>query len=250
MSLFDRNPAPFLEQSTARTPYAALEFGTFLEVLGPVAGLSVLDVGCGEGRLTRLLADAGARHVTGVDISAAMLARAQERDRNEAAGSGPDRITYRQVSAASRTWRLDAPADVATAMYLFQHAPSEADLARMCRFIARNLVPGGRLVAYGLSPDYDASKAPADMEARLGFHYRALDPEAGRYELAIGGYTAPVHAWSRSVTETCLRDAGFLSVSWHPLGLPSADRRLQAELGWYLANPSCIVLSAQTDPEG
>ena len=40
----------------------------FLEMLPDVKGLSGLDVGCGEGHNTRLLAERGAR-MTGIDIS-------------------------------------------------------------------------------------------------------------------------------------------------------------------------------------
>jgi 2-polyprenyl-3-methyl-5-hydroxy-6-metoxy-1,4-benzoquinol methylase len=39
-----------------------------LELLGPVAGLRVLDVACGHGRVTRALARRGAS-VVGIDLS-------------------------------------------------------------------------------------------------------------------------------------------------------------------------------------
>jgi SAM-dependent methyltransferase len=45
-------------------------------LLPAVAGRRVLDIGCGQGRLTRYLARSGA-DVTGVDVSAAMLSKAQ-----------------------------------------------------------------------------------------------------------------------------------------------------------------------------
>ncbi len=43
-----------------------------LDVLGPVAGLRVLDAACGHGRITRELARRGAA-VVGVDISGKLL---------------------------------------------------------------------------------------------------------------------------------------------------------------------------------
>ena len=45
---------------------------TLLRVLGPVEGLHVLDLACGNGYLSRKLARSGAR-VTAVDASAAMI---------------------------------------------------------------------------------------------------------------------------------------------------------------------------------
>jgi 2-polyprenyl-3-methyl-5-hydroxy-6-metoxy-1,4-benzoquinol methylase len=43
-----------------------------LDLAGPVAGLAVCDLGCGEGHLARYLAGQGSQ-VVGVDISAALL---------------------------------------------------------------------------------------------------------------------------------------------------------------------------------
>ena len=53
-----------------------------LDLLGPPAGLRVLDIACGHGRITRELARRGA-DVVGIDISARLIAKAvaAERDR-------------------------------------------------------------------------------------------------------------------------------------------------------------------------
>ena len=51
---------------------------TLFETLGDVRGKTVLDLACGEGFYTRLLRQAGASEVTGVDISAAMIELAEE----------------------------------------------------------------------------------------------------------------------------------------------------------------------------
>src|ERR1700735_3396993 len=54
-------------------------------LLPPVAGDRVLEIACGQGRMSRHLASLGA-DVTGIDISAAMLGKAR--------AAGPDNITY------------------------------------------------------------------------------------------------------------------------------------------------------------
>jgi malonyl-CoA O-methyltransferase len=61
-------------------PYAhnqlmVVEQHAVLELLPPVAGLTVLDAGCGTGRYARLLAERGASDVLCVDLSPAMLHR-------------------------------------------------------------------------------------------------------------------------------------------------------------------------------
>ena len=50
-----------------------------LEQAGDVAGLHVLDAGCGEGIVARLMAEAGAT-VTGIDIAPRLIEIAQEQD--------------------------------------------------------------------------------------------------------------------------------------------------------------------------
>src|SRR5579885_2201289 len=51
----------------------------FLQVIGDVSGLTVLDAGCGEGYLARILARRGAR-VTGIDISPRLVEMARAKD--------------------------------------------------------------------------------------------------------------------------------------------------------------------------
>ena len=50
-----------------------------LELLGALDGKVVLDAGCGEGLLARILAARGA-HVTGIDLSPRLIELAREQD--------------------------------------------------------------------------------------------------------------------------------------------------------------------------
>src|SRR5690349_20680264 len=65
----------------------------FLALLPEVAGLSGLDLGCGEGHSTRLLARRGAR-MTAVDIAPTFIRLAREAQEREPLG-----IDYRVASA-------------------------------------------------------------------------------------------------------------------------------------------------------
>src|SRR6266508_3605764 len=58
-----------------------------LALLGDVAGHDVLDAGCGEGYLSRILAGRGAR-VTGVDLSPRLVELAGQK-------AAPGEVTYR-----------------------------------------------------------------------------------------------------------------------------------------------------------
>jgi SAM-dependent methyltransferase len=66
-----------------------------LDLLGMPAGLRVLDVACGHGRITRELARRGADMV-GIDISGLLISTARERERDQPLG-----IRYVQADIAS-----------------------------------------------------------------------------------------------------------------------------------------------------
>lgn len=95
----------------------------------------VLDVGCGEGLLTRRLAPFAAS-VVGIDADAAMVARARE------LSPGP---TY--VHGDVLTADVGGPFDLVTCVATLHHLPLEAGLRRLADLTA----PGGTLVVVGLA---------------------------------------------------------------------------------------------------
>jgi SAM-dependent methyltransferase len=100
--------------------------------VGSVAGLRVLDIGCGNGDMCERLLARGAV-VTGLDVSQAMLAVAQTRTRGRAT----------LIQADATTWKADRPFDLAVSQFgvMFFADPAAAFAA-----IAANLRPRARLV--------------------------------------------------------------------------------------------------------
>ncbi|HEX2095579.1 MAG TPA: methyltransferase domain-containing protein [Longimicrobiaceae bacterium] len=105
--------------------------------LPDLAGRSVLDLGCGIGRLTAALAARGAR-VVGVDVSREMLRRAREEV------PSPN-VTFLHASAGSLPLP-DGSIDVVVASYVFQHLLDDDLFRTAAGEIARVLVPGGLTV--------------------------------------------------------------------------------------------------------
>jgi ubiquinone/menaquinone biosynthesis C-methylase UbiE len=105
----------------------------FLAMLPEVRGLRGLDIGCGEGHNTRLLAQRGAE-MTGVDIAPTFIRHAREAETGEPLG-----IAYYAASATALPF-ADACFDFATAiMSLMEMANQEAAIAETHRV----LKPGG-----------------------------------------------------------------------------------------------------------
>ena len=100
---------------------------------------TALDVGCGEGLLTREIAGAGARHVVGLDLDPDMVATARER------ADGTEGLEYRvgDVLTSLTGERFDLVTSFATLHHL--------DLGAGLRRLAELTAPGGRLVVVGLA---------------------------------------------------------------------------------------------------
>ena len=113
-----------------------VEARALLRAAGPVDGLGVLDVGCGTGRMTDVLARNGA-NVVGLDLDAAMLAVAAQRT--------PAPLTLGDAAALPIR---DASFDVTVAVTLCEFV---ADVGAVFAELARVTRPGGRFVVGSLN---------------------------------------------------------------------------------------------------
>lgn len=240
---YDEHARDYDDWSVADTPYRAIESFTFMDVVDSVEGLSIFELGCGEGRTARRYIELGARSVLGTDISPEMVRRATAKNTTDDGTPLHRALHYQVLDARDETFVLSQPADLVTAMYLLHYASSESELTRMCRLIARNLKPGGRFVTYGANPDYDHSRPDPRIKEQFGADSYVV--EGNRCELAIGELRVDFWKWSREIHEACLRDAGLGEIHWHPLELHPDDHETRAAVGWYLEDPPCTVLSAQ-----
>jgi ubiquinone/menaquinone biosynthesis C-methylase UbiE len=108
-----------------------------LELLPDLNGRHVLDLACGQGRLSRELARCGAR-VVGIDISAVLLEQARGRESSEPLG-----ITYLRADAASAMLLDDERFDLVACHFGLSDID---DLGGVVANAARLLLPGGFLV--------------------------------------------------------------------------------------------------------
>ncbi len=183
---------------------------TFLRVVGEVRGQRLLDLGCGNGYLSRRFARAGA-DVVGVDASAPVIARAKAREAKNPLG-----IRYLASDATQRIPLESETFDiVASNMVLMDMEDAEGAI----REAARVLRSGGRFVASLSHPCFDQGPSSTWIMERF-FRTTRVWRKIGRYrhpfadEMPWGiedrtvttiGYHRPLSWYAR-----VLREAGFL----------------------------------------
>jgi 2-polyprenyl-6-hydroxyphenyl methylase/3-demethylubiquinone-9 3-methyltransferase len=104
---------------------------------GPLAGKTVLDIGCGGGILAEALAGRGAR-VTGIDMAEMSL----EVARMHLLESGLE-IDYQLATAEDFAARHGGEFDLVTCLEMLEHVPDPASIVAAA---ARTLKPGGKLL--------------------------------------------------------------------------------------------------------
>lgn len=133
------------------------EWGQFRRMLPPLAGLTVLDLGCGYGWHARYALAQGAARVDGVDASEAMLARARS------LGEDP-RLRYIHCAMEDFPYPPEAYDLVLSNLALHY----VADLEAIFRQVYRTLRPGGVFCLNIEHPTFTAGVNQAWLEDEAG----------------------------------------------------------------------------------
>lgn len=152
---------------------------TLLHEIGDISGLNVLDAGCGQGYLSRIFAERGAR-VTGVDISPNLIQMAREQDSER-------NITYQVADLCQPLPQYTQTFDMAASHFVFDDV---YDYKGFLATVYSVIKPGGRfvlsmnnpysLVVRGHVHDYfDTGKAVsyrgmAEEGVKVHFYYHTL----------------------------------------------------------------------------
>ncbi|MCD2198060.1 methyltransferase domain-containing protein [Actinomycetospora endophytica] len=174
-----------------------------LDAIGDVSGLDVLDAGCGEGYMSRLLAERGAR-AAGVDVSGSLIESART---HEAA----ERLSLKYMVAGLEDLPLeDDSFDIAVCNHVLSDVSNPAAAVQE---LGRVLRPQGRLVTLMLHPCFYTAHAERDATGSIPvetyFSERSVDQP-----FVVAGIESPdeVHMNFRPLEfySSVLADAGFL----------------------------------------
>ncbi|MGD9538772.1 MAG: class I SAM-dependent methyltransferase [Alphaproteobacteria bacterium] len=199
LSQFTRWARPFAELPAHAQPEAMRQSLDAAQI-GPDD--VVLDVACGPG-LVACEAAPRARHVTGVDLTPAMIEQAKRRQ----AELGLTNLSWDVADAYVLPFD-DASFDVVITRYSFHHllepGRSLLEMRRVCR-------PGGRIAVIDCTPAAEAQDAynrmervrdPSHTAALTPGELRALGQQAALEEFAVDGYRLPVLLDSLADAET------------------------------------------------
>jgi len=170
-------------------------WGDLLDRLPIAAGETVYDLGCGDGEVSRLLAERGA-HVIGIDADIPALTTAQ------GIGGGP---VYTPGNIRDLTWLKADDADGIWSSFAAAHCP---DLRKTAAAWLARLKPGGWIGVVEIDRLFDHAPLPDDVARDLTTFEETLAAE-GAYDSRAGGKLADA-----------LRQGGALDVSERALDDP------------------------------
>lgn len=123
---------------------------SFFEILGNVKGKDILDLGCGEGKLTRKIKEKGAEKVIGIDLSKEMIKLAIKKENKNPLG-----INY-IVSDVIKLKKIKE-FNIAIGGFLLHYSKTKKELFNMCKNIYKNLKKNSRFIALNNNPENSLS---------------------------------------------------------------------------------------------
>ncbi len=206
--MFDQNA----EEWSRQEPMILSDFTArplVLQELAPVSGKHVLDLGCGEGYVARLVAQAGAQSVFGIDISSEMVERAQR----AAARDAPCLMTFECGNATNFENFPRKKFDRVIAVFMVSYLTC-AEMSAVFRTVRSRLAPGGRFiftVPHPFLPYSRPLQKPVYFDAKGRSYFDGVDESYEGYIWRRDGKAVPVSYMHKTFADyfDALAAAGF-----------------------------------------
>jgi 2-polyprenyl-3-methyl-5-hydroxy-6-metoxy-1,4-benzoquinol methylase len=213
-----------------------------LHAIGEPAGLEILDAGCGEGYLSRILAKKGA-NATGIDSSTKLIEAARSQNLADVLSVSFD------IGSVDDLPYPDSAFDLVVCNHLVNDL---FDPSKPISEFARVLRSSGRLIILMLHPCFYNKHAERDQATNGMIASSYFDIRSVEQTFEVGGLTSPAAniAWFRPLefyTEE-LRKSGFAIIS---LTEPHPSPEQWRTDGWWrkgFTRPLFMLLTAQKLP--
>jgi SAM-dependent methyltransferase len=200
-----------------------------VDALSPIEGSRILEVACGTGRFTAMLAERGA-DVVGVDVSEAML----EQGRTKARATGvADAIDFVQADAGRLPFP-DEHFEAVLAMRFFHLAPDPAGFMAELRRVSSDQVFFDTFNRYSTRSIYNwalpmGSRLYSEREVREVILDAGLEAARASHDFAVPyGFYRQVPGWVASPVRTLDRAVGRSPIGRWLASVSYWDARVQA----------------------
>lgn len=215
---------------------------TFKALIGPVKDKSALDLACGDGFFTRILANLKTKETLGIDYSTELIKIAIQLENQQKLG-----ITYKVDDAL--TLKLQKQFDLITAVYLLNYCKSITELELVCKNIFTHLAENGLFLAITINPllkpmpDFEYGRRFTSLTGQESFK----DKDQVKTEIQEEGkvpFEFISYYWSKETYELCFSRAGFKSLNWVNVFISKDGIRKYGRRYWqkFIENPSAICI--------
>jgi ubiquinone/menaquinone biosynthesis C-methylase UbiE len=193
--------------------------------LGDPSVVSILDYGCGPGKVALRVARRYGLRVTAVDTSPAMIARATRKRADPL-------ISYHLIGGTKLPFLPDESVDAAMSCYVFINIGSPEEIRAIAAEVYRVLRPGGRYAILDTNPDTTGVQFSTFRSGDPGRAYsageqrRVLLTRPDDEPLELADYHWPRHAY-----RDLLRAAGFRDIALHEPMLADAPGSVEGVRG-------------------
>ena len=200
-----------------------------LRLLGELENKNVLDIGCGSGGFTRMMAEKGAK-VVGYDPAEEQVRKAQDAERNNPLG-----IKYFVSDRPSIS--SDIKFDLASSVLVLPHAETKEKLEEIFKYAQESLLPDGRFVSITLNPDFKRlgeNTYNRRFTRKDGRNYADFLDNQGNVLLSLN---SKYH--SRADYEEAAKNAGFKRIEWITLAVDPKGKEDLGEEYWDKYEEDC-----------
>jgi SAM-dependent methyltransferase len=211
MPLYDKVGAEYAEMIKVEPVKVYAQRPGLIELLNPSKNELILDVGCGDGTITRLVAGAGAC-VVGYDIS--------EKQIDLARNSTPSKLRINYFVSSPQEFSYPQKFDKAFMVMVLMYSSNRETLQAFFDSIYSLLKSGGLFVVLDCVTD-----KMIYGEKRFDRTFEKLGGSKAKLTFDVPGtkkFSVIVDLFSRKELEACAKKSGFKKIIWKDL-LPSKE---------------------------